>query len=77
MWRSTEALLADLCDAMNYNTYAVIQANSKQKVKQPQPYPRPDYLKKYREKNDKTPKRNRLPGTVTYVPKSTNIPKGE
>lgn len=75
VWKSTEPLIADLIDAVNYNTYVLTQSNSKQRVKQPKPYPRPDYLKKYRAKQDTTPKRNRLPGQVKYV--SKDVPKKE
>src|ERR1041384_4529787 len=64
IWSCDTAVTADLVDAVNYNTYVLHQANSKQKVKPPKPYPRPDYLQKHRQKQDKTLKRDRLPGTV-------------
>lgn len=75
VWDDKTAVLADVVDAVNYNTYAIIQGQSKQRVKQPKPYPRPDYMRKLREKQDRTPKRNRLPGVVHYVPR--DVPKEE
>lgn len=71
VWGSTEALIADLIDAVNYNSYILTQANSQGKVKPMKAYPRPEYGKKALDKLDPTPKRNRLPGTVTYIPKES------
>lgn len=73
VWGSMEALLADLIDAVLENSYILAQANSKGKVKPPKAYPRPEYGKKAAEKLDKTPKRNRLPGAVTYIPKTPEV----
>lgn len=69
IWGTTEPILADLIDAVNYNSYILAQSNTKQRVRQPKPYPRPDYGKKARARLDTTPKRDRLPGTVTYIPR--------
>jgi len=69
VWDGRDALIADLVDAQNFTSYILQQVNTKQKVKPPKPYPRPDYGRKLRQKQDPTPKRNRLPGQVIFVPK--------
>ncbi|AIG78467.1 Hypothetical protein AJAP_28145 [Amycolatopsis japonica] len=41
-WGITQYLLADLVDAVQFNTHAFISANSKKKPKPPQPFDRPE-----------------------------------
>jgi hypothetical protein len=47
MWDMTNAQLADLYDAISYNTFALVKMNSDKHstVPQPKPYPRPKYGK--------------------------------
>lgn len=50
-WSIDTYLLAALLDSLNTNTYAFIKANSKKRVKEPRPVPRPgDAERRKREK---------------------------
>ncbi len=64
MWESSTALLADIFDSIQYNTFILASANTDSKSpkpKAPKPYPRPSYGKK----EEKARKINPLEGMPT------------
>lgn len=53
MWDTTNAQLADVFDAIQYNTFVLASANTAKgspQPKQPKPYPRPQYGKREEKK---------------------------
>jgi hypothetical protein len=54
-WSIDTYLLASLVDALNTNTFAFIKANSKKRVKEPRPVPRPGDAERRKRENANNP----------------------
>jgi hypothetical protein len=54
-WTIDTYLLAALVDALNTNTFAFVKANSKKRVKEPRPVPRPGDAERRKRENASNP----------------------